>query len=317
MKIEEFVDKWSEIPPSETLFQRVDDRHILDIFIGRDMDKRRELLIVSEKEPSKVNSCRSLSIQKGVRNDGKWAIRIRLLRSDSDEVFTHLCWDLIEYSRKASTKAEAIEIFVARYLKWQELLEAGSQLLPEETIKGLIGELLYAEKYLHPMMSWDEVFSSWLGPDGSEKDFIFADTWSEVKTVAHSKLTVTITSAQQLASEHNGCLAVLSVDPTSTIDADGFSLAGLIGRFREMLKSSPSAFYEFESKLATIGYADHVEYAEKFYIHKDTRRYLVNQEFPKILPESLPNAVVRVRYDLALTEIAGFMMEEETIYGTH
>ena len=310
MKIDDFKAKWSQVPAAETSFQRIDDNHILDIFLGRDIDGRQEILIISEQEPSKIDSSRSLHIQKGKREDGNWATRIRLVSKTSDEVFTHLCWDLIEHSRTAISKHSAFNVFVERYLKWQKLLEPSSDMMSEETIKGLIGELLYAEKYLSPVMNWDIIMSAWLGPEGAEKDFVFDDTWVEVKTVNHNKLTVTITSVEQLASTYPGKLAVITVEATSSSDADGFSFASLIERFRKLLRSSPSAFYFLESKLVSLGYVDREEYKTKYFKYLGERVYDVTEGFPMIKKEDLIPGIIRVTYDLLLSDIEQYLVKE-------
>lgn len=312
MKIDDFKTKWANVPPSDASFQRIDEHHILDIFLGRDVDGRQEILIVSEQEPSKIDSSRSLHIQKGKRLDGRWATRIKLISGSSDEVFTHLCWDLVEYSRTATSRHSAFNVLVERYLKWQRLLESGSDLMSEEAIKGLIGELVFAEKFLSPNMSWDLIMSAWLGPDGSEKDFVFNDTWAEIKAVNHNKLTITITSAEQLASPTPGRLAVITIEATSSSDTDGFAFASMIERFRSLLRSSPSAYYIFESKLVSLGYTDRQEYQTKYYKHLQDRVYEVVEGFPMIRKEDLAAGVVRVSFDLLLSEIEQYLLEEAT-----
>lgn len=310
MKIDEFKSKWDQVPPSDISFQRIDGEHILDIYLGRDMDGWQEILIVSEQEPAKINSSRSLNVQKGKREDGHWATRIKLINSSSEEVFIHLCWDLVEYSRSAKSRYAAFNILVERYLKWQKLLEPGSDMMSEEAIKGLIGELLFAEKYLSPVMNWDVILSAWLGPDGSEKDFIFDDTWAEIKTINHNKLTVTITSAEQLTSVHPGKLAVIMVEATSSSDMDGFSFSSLVEHFRELLRFSPSATYLLESKLVTVGYTDRQEYQTKYYKHLQDKIYEVVEGFPMIKKEDLEPGIVRVRYDLLLSDIEEYLLED-------
>lgn len=309
MKIDDFKSRWAKIPPAETSFQRVDDSHILDVFLGRDIDGRQEILIVSEQEPSKIDSGKSLSVRKGRRKDDKWATRIKLTRSGSDEVFTHFCWDLIEHSRHAKSKHTAFNVLVERYLKWQKLLEAGSDLMSEEAIKGTIGELLYAERHLRASMDWDKIMSAWLGPDGGEKDYVFDDTWAEVKAVSRNKLTVTISSAEQLESDNPGNLVVVTIDPTSTSDTEGFSFASLIVKFRDLLRSSPSALFSFESKLISLGYVDRPEYEEKCFKFVKDKVYRVEGDFPRLLKDNLPLGVVRLRYDLLLSELEQYVLE--------
>ncbi len=126
-----------------------------------------------------------MEIQRKIRSDGQWATIFRLQNIEDDGVFTHLCWDLIEYARSAPTKEGSLDMLTARFGTWQRLMLGASDLLPDEVIKGIVGELTYAKQFLHPKMTWDDIFASWLGPKGASKDFVFAHTWTEVKCVVH------------------------------------------------------------------------------------------------------------------------------------
>ena len=311
MKIEDLINKWDASPPSDTSFSRVDDSHILDIFIGKDSESHRELMVISDIEPAKINSSKALDIQKGVRADGRWATVIKLVMSEETEVFTHLCWDLIEKSRNALTKTLGLELFIARFLKWQKLLESRRNLLSEEKIRGIIGELLYAREYLSIKMGWDTTFSSWLGPEGSDKDYVFDDTWIEVKTIKPGKPFITISSFEQLTSDKLGCLAVVILENTSTSDNDGFSFAELINEIRGALDSNPSALFTYETKLIELGYTERKEYYDKHYVHRHTYRFLVDEEFPKLLKDDIPTAIINARYDISLSDIMQYEMEND------
>ena len=309
MRIEDLTEKWNTVPSADSSFQRIDDSHILDIFVGKDSGFHREIMIISDIEPAKINSNKALDIQKGVRKDNRWATRIKLIKNEEEEVFTHLCWDLIEHSRKASTKTLALEILINRFLKWQKLMESGTALLSEEKIRGIIGELLYAKNYLYILMGWDAVFSAWLGPDGSDKDFVFDDTWAEVKTIKPGKTSVVISSLEQMESDKVGYLVVMVLDNTSASDIDGFSFAGLIDEIRSALQLCPSAAFEFESKLFELGYSYHREYYEKHYVLQNTRKFVVDDSFPKLLKSNMPKGIVKAQYDIALSEIISYETE--------
>lgn len=311
MRIDDLQNKWDRVPSSDAAYQRIDDEHLLDIFIGKDNRNAKELLIVSDVEPAKLRSSKSIEIIKGVRQDGRYAIQMKLQNKDQEEVFMHLCWDLIEYSRSAKSKILALEIVIARFLKWQKLMEGGSELLPEETIKGMIGELLYAKNILHTKYDWDSIFSAWLGPEGSDKDFVFEDTWSEIKAIKTGKSSITISSMEQLSAKNIGSLVVVTVDTTSSVDTNGFSFASLINDIKEFLKASPSALFEYEGKLFELGYVDRKEYYEKYYVFYGFKYYKVDGDFPKLEREKIPNEIVKVKYDLALSEIKEFEITEE------
>ncbi|MDF2857536.1 MAG: hypothetical protein K0Q87_3387 [Neobacillus sp.] len=311
MKIDDLYNKWNTVPSSDSAYQRVDDEHILDIFLGKDTNNAKELLIISEIEPGKMRSSRSMEIIKGGRKDGRWATQIKLLKKEQEEVFAHLSWDLIEHSRSAKNKTAALEVVIIRFLKWQKLMEGGNELLADEIIKGIIGELLYAKYELRTKYDWDTILSVWLGPDGANKDFVFEDTWAEVKAVKARKTSITISSIEQLSSKNIGTLVVATVDNTSSADANGFSFAGLINEFKEELSASPSALFDFESKLLELGYIHRKEYYDRYYVFSGFRFYRVDKNFPKLQRETIPNEIIKVKYDIALSEIKEFEIVED------
>jgi hypothetical protein len=310
MRIEDLIQKWNDAPSYDKSFRRVDDSHILDIYVGKDNDRRREIMIVSDIEPGKINSSKALDIQKGKRNDGRWATRIILIKSDEEEVFTHLCWDLIEQSRGAATKSAAIEILTTRFLKWQKLMESGSDLLSNEVIRGLIGELIYIRQSLKNSYTWDEVMSAWLGPDGADKDFVFENTWTEVKTITSGKTFITISSLEQLDSDNSGVLSVIILDNTTSSDTEGFSFYDIVSEIHNELQTYPSALFAYESKLMSLGYYERREYHEKHYVLRAIRNYTVNESFPKLLHSSVSDSITNARYDISLPSIASYIMED-------
>lgn len=309
MKIEDLVNIWENAPVLDSSFQRVDDTHILDIFIGKDSECRRELMILSDVEPAKINPSKAIDIQKGIRKDSRWATRIKLLDESEAEVFTHLCWDLIEHSRSATSRILALEVLVARFLKWQRLMESGNDLLTESVIRGLIGELIYARDILHKSMNWDEIMSVWLGPNGADRDFVFNDTWAEIKTIKPGKNSITISSIEQLDSEKPGTLVVVLLDNTSSSDIEGFSFAGLINMMKDELQAYPDASFQFSAKLMELGYSEHREYHERFYVFRCLKTYMVSNDFPRIRRNNLPSAIICASYDIALSEISVFGIE--------
>jgi len=204
-----------------------------------------------------------------------------------------------------------LEVVISRFLKWQKLMESGSNSLSEEVIKGLIGELIFAKKWLRKTYDWDTIMASWLGPEALDKDFVFEETWAEVKAVRSGKPFVTISSMEQLTSEKDGLLVVVTVDSTAPTDTTGFSVVGLINDIRQDLRIHPSAMFDFEKKLMEIGWSDKKEYENKCYAVRGIRIYDVTSEFPKLEQKNVPVEIIKARYDIALSGIARFERTEE------
>lgn len=309
MKINEFHARWRNTASTRGHYQRIDADHPLDFFIGEDSEKFKELLLITDYEPSKLQSGKSVEVVKRKRsNDGRWVMQIRLVRQEHEDVFIHLCWDLIESSREAITKLQGLGTVLTRFVKWQKLMEYGSGCLSDEVIKGIIGELTYARTLLGKL-NLDTIVSSWLGPEGADRDFVFNDTWTEVKAISTGKLTIDITSIEQLDTSVEGILAVVIVDDTSPTDGQGSSFASVINDFKALLKASPDALYHFEDKLVSLGYYDRKEYDEKFYILGKIRFFVVDNNFPRLTRGTVRNEIARVRYEILLQAIADWEIE--------
>lgn len=306
MKFNDLSTKWDAIQPGEGTFQRVEVDHILDIYIGKNSSNKRALLILSSTEPDNIVESKAIEIRKNLREDGQWATSFSLVDENKDHVFVRLCWDLIESARRAPTNDKAIEVVMRRYLEWQKLMLNGNDLLSDEVIKGIIGELIYARDFLSVERKWEHVISAWLGPQARDKDFVFEDTWTEVKTIRRGKESVTISSLEQLSSEVDGLLAVMLIDKTSNTDTSGFSFNGLISSVRTEIESNPQVLLEFERKLISLGYVERKEYDEMFYSFAGARFFDVNQEFPKIEASSIPREIIKAKYDIDLVGLANF-----------
>lgn len=314
MKIDEFISRWQNIASAQGSYQRIDAEHPLDFYIGKNDEYVKELILITEYEPSKMKSSKSVEVVKGKRFDEKWAIQVRLVKPEQEDVFIHLCWDLIESSRGVHNQLQGLETVIARFVKWQKLMEYGSGGLVEEAIKGLIGELIYAKQILVNKYDLDTIISSWLGPEGADRDFVFNDTWTEVKTISTGKLSIGITSMEQLDTSIEGVLAVLTLDNTSPIDNKGFSFASVIDDFRTLLRACPNALLSFEEKLVNVGYYEKKEYAEKFYRVGGFRFFRVNCNFPKLTREMVRNEISRVNYEIILSSIINWEIEVNDLW---
>ena len=311
MSLCDFTKKWESTPSISGTYQRVDSEHILDIFIGKENNSLKHLLLVSENEPIKIKSCKVLEIEKGIREDGQWATKIMLLNKEEDSVFISLCFDLIEHSRAGLTISEALKLFILRFIEWQKLMEKGASLLSRETIRGLIGEIVFMKDFLCKKMSWDMAMSAWLGLDKGDKDFVFYDTWVEVKTITPSKNFVTISSIEQLTSDLVGTLCVIELDNTSSSDIRGFTLNSLIIEMKDLLKSNHNALYEFDNKLLKIGYYEHKDYDDIFYNVNKVSMFRVDENFPKLKKGDIPAGILNARYDVSLELISEFKIIKE------
>ena len=106
-----------------------------------------------------------------------------LLKEDGNwEIFLSLCNDLIQATRQTDDTSSAVKAILRRLTRWQEFLKKSRiNVLSEEEIKGLIGELIFIKNHLIPAFGNDQAIKYWQGPEGLPQDFNVNDSAIEVK----------------------------------------------------------------------------------------------------------------------------------------
>lgn len=296
--------QWDNINYTSGGFLQIDTQHPLEWHIGYQSISQRTLLLVCDAEAPKIDSSKSMMVEKRRReSDNRWALTFELLRDEQQEVFAILCCDVIEHSRFASDEQEALKLVVNRYKQWSRLLEAQkSGLMNESTRKGLLGELLFLEQRLSITTSTLQEIQGWVGADGADQDFMYSDGWFEVKAVGASSSSVTISSLEQLDRDDEGELVIIRIDKVAPKSVGAITLNDVVHRIRIMLDDDARNL--FDSKLMFYGYLDLQEYGEQKYHHSSTQHYKVNRIFPRLTRKLVPPQIESLRYELSLSALA-------------
>lgn len=308
----ELLEKqWSSIKYTDGGFLQIDTQHPLDWHIGYQSISQRTLLLVCDTEVDTIESSKSMMVSKRRReSDNRWTLSFELLRSEQQGVFAILCCDVIEHSRPATTEAEALQLVVSRYKQWSKLLETQRNgLMDEHRRKGLLGELLFLEQRIISADSILATIQGWTGADGADQDFIYPDGWFEIKSISVSAISVTISSLEQLDCADEGELVIERIDKTAPEKAGSFSLNDLVRRISAMLIGNAEALDLFRAKLGAYGYMDLQEYSEQKYSCSGTKRYLVNESFPKLTKANIPTQVSSLHYELDLPSLEDWRKE--------
>ena len=183
------------------------------------------MVIISQNEPELLPSSKSIVVTKGRRTDGRWTLSFVLMRNEQDSVFELLCADLISYSQTADNEISALNLTVRRFKQWNKLLEhQRKSLMDESNRKGLLGELIYLCEVIDAGYPILPAVQGWVGPDGADQDFVYADNWHEVKSVGVSADSVKISSLEQLANTDPGELVVMLIDKCAPEHSGAVSL---------------------------------------------------------------------------------------------
>jgi hypothetical protein len=143
-------------------------------------------------------------------------------------------------------------------------------------------------------------------PEGADQDFIYDDTWTEVKAVAMASATISISSLEQLDTEMEGSLKLYRIDKTTDTDANGFTLTDIVQDTRALLSSNLKCKELFELRLFQYGYKDSPEYGRQKYRFNGAEQYRVDGAFPRLTKNNIAYQITSARYTIDLASIAVF-----------
>jgi len=310
---------WNPIDPSpnDVSARRVDHTHSLDLYWARDQLGRYLFVYEMDPEeaPKRIELPSLVGIQAAYIPASGQVSRTRLVlvlnEKSNWELFLALCSDLIQATRSSTDTPSAVHVIVRRLTRWQDFLrKRPSDLLTEDRIKGLIGELLFLSLCLAPRFGPGMAVQFWQGPEGLPQDFNIGDCAVEVKCRSGATAPyVTINSADQLCPQLSEVyLFVVTLGKTIPEAQDAVNLPGLVSEIRALLQAHGSDKIErFNDLLHMIGYVDTDRYLEFSYVVSGTAMYQVAEGFPRICSEEIHRGIVRLSYDIRLSECDPFL----------
>lgn len=304
-------DLWRELAAKGTgpHYIRVDDQHPLDLYAGLDADGAQLLFLLANSEPSVLaKHFQAFNVTSHHRQDGRWALNVRLLRRDFSRIFAQLCQDLVDTSRTGCSPAQAPDFVLDRISHWERLLARDrSGLLDEPSLRGLIGELIFMEQCAMPARGARAAVEAWHGPLDAAQDFHFADCLVEVKAAGGGSSRVTVSSAEQLDVYGSFLfLTVISLESTSERTDESFNLPELVSRVRDSLTGNRELLSVFEERLTLAGYTERGEYEARNFVLGGIRYYAVKDDFPRVKRSDLASAIVDIRYVLDVSRCREF-----------
>ena len=285
-------------PQDAIIRRRLTDEHQLDVFLVSDPLSK---LIVLEIQKLPEN-LRLPDVDVGDILDiellcDSGRLRLKLLSKDYADIFYVLVDDLVNcLINNQGSEAGAMALMV-RLRRWEHLLEASSRGMTKSAQKGLFGELIvliHIFSFLN--IERPTVLNSWTGPDNGTRDFEFGATGIEVKvSSAGGVLSVRISSERQLEKVAMDdlflwCISIESSD-------NGVDLNKKVEEVENLLSNDQELLDIFRSKLLRTGYleVDKYRYTSKYFV-RDEFIYRVDDAFPRIVSENIPNGVFDVSY---------------------
>src|SRR5215217_798067 len=89
-RMKSFEQRWREMPihPGSPAFQRVDESHPVDFYIGKEASGEWVLLLITDERPRPSREYRTIHVITRERQDGRWALVFRLMSSELERVFS-------------------------------------------------------------------------------------------------------------------------------------------------------------------------------------------------------------------------------------
>jgi len=236
---------------------------------------------------------------------GSWLLFLRLKDAGLRGVFSRLCNDLVESVSECPTDKEVVAAVVSRIRLWQKLFELRPDgvLAPHE-IKGLTAELLFFLKQLSSgNRDFDEIALSWLGPTGSDQDYIFSTESVEIKAIGPNAEVVSVSSLQQLQSDRPLRLSIWTLRQAATTEPSAWTLNALVVKIESVLRDWPTALSTFRERLLSSGYVHHPVYDLSAYEPLGEEAFFVEGCFPRITESDVPAGIRAASYSISLRAI--------------
>lgn len=301
---------WSQIekPARDFNVRLVGDKHPLKLYWGR--DTRGRYLFIYDALPDGLPEKSSLPNLEGIGahlvNEGPDSAKLILILNETVnwELFHALCSDLVRASEKVEDGPAASAVLLRRLNRWQEFLKkARSGILSMDSIKGLVGELIYLAKHVAPVFGLNNAITFWKGPEGAPQDFAVNNTAIEIKCQSgSSKPYVRITSAEQLDPQlPEGFLTVFTIATAGEDDKEKFTLNSVVENLRVALQTaSEPARERFEDLLYLAGYVTSEAYDEYQFNVIAVKSFKLEDGFPRLMTSEIPPGIDNVTYNLSL-----------------
>lgn len=296
----DYKSRFSEFSRPE-FFSRVDTNHILNWHIGVDEKGQKSIEYRSNFTARKVTGTKCIEVNQ-YKKDEYCTIRFSLCDKNLDDLFYKFCDDMVEKTRGIKDAALGYNAVIERFTLWKKLfIQSRDDILSEEKIMGLIGELLFLKNYLFEKYGCDEAIKGWSGQDRTRKDFSYGEEWYEAKAISYNKDSVSISSLEQLDANNPGELAVILLEKMSP-SFNGITLNSLVWAICNEIESIEYRDL-FLLKVETSGYAYNLAYDSFVYALKSIKRYAVDDDFPKMTPSLVPTGIVSAKYEISLLTI--------------
>lgn len=321
MTITELKDKWTSLSESHLTIGyrslRISPDCICELYLGVSFEGKRCLILALPS--SKHLEFRGIfkehiSIEYFEKNN---LIVLQLSEIEFYDLFDDLVLSLYDGIKNISHVDDYANYFIQTFYRWSDFFEdKKSDLLSEDAIKGIMGELLVL-KHLISSQSRPEINSllnSWTGPYDRGNDFELDDKNIEVKTKSLSAVEVKISSEFQLeVAKGKGLeLYVVSLQSDFTL---GIHIRDLILEIKKVVLHSSGDMAILWKALSqkNITAKNMNQYDRYKFQPIDWISYnCADKKFPKLSTSNIPEGISGVKYTLRTSQLKSFIIAQRS-----
>lgn len=239
--------------------------------------------------------------------DGKMWVALTRKESGSLGIFTQMVADVVGAMDAMAPHGDerCLRALISRLKAWQEFMRKGQQPLSPEAEIGLVGELSILGAMLEMGVPASMAVEGWVGPLDGVQDFEIGAGALEVKTTLSSNgFPAKIGSLEQL---NDGIRQPLFIAGARlAIRESGLPLPALVEAILMDIANDAEALRMFGDRLLAAGFraGDADRYVRRFGL-ESTRILEVGDSFPRLVPGSVPDGVLRAIYEIDLDRVAG------------
>lgn len=245
-------------------------------------------------------------VDLGTISDGQTWIALLRQALGNLEMFTLMATDVVATLEASETETDdrLFALFLGRIRAWQGFMHRGKEgVLSPEAELGLCGELVVLSSLLESGMVTTTAIESWCGPLDGLHDFRFGTGAIEVKsTLSGGGFPATVASLEQL--DEGFAMPLYLAGVRLRLDETGLRLPDRVSEIRRVLQSDSGALATFDARMLHAGFSALLadRYTRRLK-HVDTNVYLVNNGFPHLTRNHVPNEISRAKYEIDLDKV--------------
>jgi hypothetical protein len=242
-----------------------------------------------------------------ITSAGSRTVRLSLALSEAayEEVFAVLADDVAQAVRSSAREKDAVEALLGRLIVWQSFMKRQrAEGLQRSEVIGLYGEMIAINMLLDAGMSPHALINAWCGPLDGLWDFKFDDVAVEVKTT--SQVPPSTISVSTLAQLDETRVRKLFLSHVALVESEeGRSLAELAVETGQKIEAiDRTALPTWKDLLIQSGYLEGTGLSESLRLRLvSLNHFLVEGEFPRIVPSDVSSGIVTCVYDIQLAAI--------------